>query len=78
MKPENEKDLLPFYKYRSGLGYIFYDSNWLRDIERFGYTHPDLDGLSSRKAISGAECTRGTYGASAVLPAANLVLRPQT
>lgn len=51
LKPENEKDLLPFYKFICDLGPIYYDSDWARDTERLGYTYPDLDGLASPRAI---------------------------
>ena len=51
MKPENEKDLLPFYKFISELQPVYYDSDWARDTESFGYTYPDLDGLRSIRTI---------------------------
>lgn len=51
MKPENEKDLLPFYKYMYDLGPIYYDSDWARDTEKLGYTYPDLDRMGSTRAI---------------------------
>ncbi|KIW32469.1 uncharacterized protein PV07_04014 [Cladophialophora immunda] len=51
LKPENEKDLLPFYKFICELGPIYYDSDWCRDIESFGYTYPDLDRLRDPKVI---------------------------
>ncbi|OAP60301.1 hypothetical protein AYL99_05303 [Fonsecaea erecta] len=51
LKPENEKDLLPFYKFICDLGPIYYDSDWARDIESFGYTYPDLDRVSDPKVI---------------------------
>jgi hypothetical protein len=51
LKPENEKDLLPFYKMRCELGPIYYDSDWARDTESFGYTYPDLDGLRNPRTI---------------------------
>ncbi|EXJ66952.1 uncharacterized protein A1O5_10147 [Cladophialophora psammophila CBS 110553] len=56
LRPENEKDLLPFYKFMCELGPIYYDSDWSRNIEKFGYTYPDLDRLSDPDR-SGAECT---------------------
>lgn len=51
LKPENEKDLLPFYKVKNEMGSIFYDSDWARDTESFGYTYPDLDGLRNPREI---------------------------
>ncbi len=51
LKPDNEKDLLPFYKYRSELGWIYYDSDWVRDTEKLGYTYPDIDGLRNPSTI---------------------------
>ena len=51
LKPENEKDLLPFYKTKNEMGAIFYDSDWARDTESFGYTYPDLDGLRNPREI---------------------------
>jgi tyrosinase len=50
-KPESEKDLLPFYKFQCELGRLFYDSDWARDTESFGYTYPDLDGLHSPRTV---------------------------
>lgn len=56
LKAENEKDLLPFYKLKCELGPIFYDSDWARDTESFGYTYPDLEGSRDPRAI-----WRGVY-----------------
>lgn len=33
------------------MGPIFYDSDWARDTESFGYTYPDLEGLRDPRAV---------------------------